>query len=765
MFASITIDVLTNNLNDTYTYHVPMELERYIGIGSRVIVDFGVRRVLGYVIELMEEASYEGQVRDVVEVLDYSKELSEEQIALAKKISSDTKCALIRALDCMVPSFLKTKYHKFITLKNEEEVDPNILMLFGDKKRITLSSELVKAYPKIRKEIDSGNLNLDYDVYTYGKRKSVRVYSLNPKKEDLYNNYNGARLTLVNFLKENPNSSLDTIRDKINVSKYLVDSLVKEDVIITKNVFELVSPEKDKVTLRNVKWNFNEQSVVDKYRSIDGKPFLLYTNSEEFSYKFYYDLCVDNILNDKKVLIVTPTYIINYAIYHYLKKKLVGFDCLAFSGDMSNSDFYYNYMKLRSNDCEVIVSTKIGALLPIDNIGVICVVDESNFNYISEQTPKYNLVELLKYRAKWHNAKIILASNPLTIENYYNYFQAKYEILKYLVPNNYHATLVNMYDEVINDREFISLELEKRMRETLNNHKQVMLILNSKGYSNHLVCRSCGNVAKCPKCHIPLTFYKEKNEVKCRYCGSKLESLKCKCGEDSYAMYGFGLERVDEAVKKLFNGVKTLVIDSDTLKDYEDYQKCVVSIESGDVDVIIGTNNIMSLNNYSNVTLTGFIAIDNLLNVSDYKASYNVFYLLSNAIKNTDVVIQGFNLDHYAIKYGTTADFVSFYNEEIKVREMFNYPPYYEINKLIITGDFNDMYYAANYFKKVFSSIFNNNQLVLGPTYVKIRRGVMLIIKHNDFDKLSRLIDEVVKKFKENKNKIEFSYERYPRSF
>ena len=130
MFAGVTIDVLTNHLNDTYTYHIPLELEKYVGIGSRVLVDFGVRRVLGYVVELMDESSYDGQVKDIVEVLDYSKELTVEQIEMAKKISADTKCALIRALDAMFPPFLKTKYRKFITLKDEARVDPNILMLF-----------------------------------------------------------------------------------------------------------------------------------------------------------------------------------------------------------------------------------------------------------------------------------------------------------------------------------------------------------------------------------------------------------------------------------------------------------------------------------------------------------------------------------------------------------------------------------------------------------------------------------------------------------
>ena len=163
------------------------------------------------------------------------------------------------------------------------------------------------------------------------------------------------------------------------------------------------------------------------------------------------------------------------------------------------------------------------------------------------------------------------------------------------------------------------------------------------------------------------------------------------------------------------------------------------------------------------VTLTGFISIDRLLNVGDYKASYNVFYLIANALKNTDLIIQGYNLDHYAIKYAIANDFVNFYNEEIKVRESFGYPPFYELNKLIITGDYKEMYHAANYIRKVITSIYNNQKLVLGPVYVKQKRGVQLLIKHNDYNKISEILNETAKKFE--KSKVTFSFERFPRSF
>ena len=175
MYASVTINASASFLKDTYDYHIPEVLEEYISVGSRVLVDFGVRKTLGYVVEIKDTCDFKGDIREISEVLDFSRELTAEQVDMAKKIAYDTKCPLIKALDAMIPSFLKTKYRKFVTIKNFEELDPNISVLFNGKKKICLSSEIIAKYPKIKKEIDKGNLELEYDVYSYGKKKYIKL--------------------------------------------------------------------------------------------------------------------------------------------------------------------------------------------------------------------------------------------------------------------------------------------------------------------------------------------------------------------------------------------------------------------------------------------------------------------------------------------------------------------------------------------------------------------------------------------------------------
>ena len=763
MFAKIAIDVLTNNLQDTFTYNIPEEIKDFVGVGTRVMVDFGVRKVLGYVVELTEETDFTGTIRDIVEVLDFSNELSLEQVEMAKKISYDTDCIFAKALEAMYPSFLNSKYRRFVSIKNFDILDPNIALLFKDKKKIILTQEVVKNYPKIKKEIEKGALELDYDVITYGRRKYQKVYSINPSSLNVASGFTGVRNNVITYLSTKIEATMDEIKGAVGCSGYLINSLVKQEILKTEEKIINVVLERNKVSLRNIDFSFDKKTVKERFNNLSNKPFLFYTNDDSFANELYLDICVDNILSDKKVLIVTPTLIANYGIYNYLRENLRGFAVLNFSSDMANGDFYANYLRLNSGDYEVVVTTKVGCFLPMDNIGCVIVVDEPNFNYISEMTPKYNVVEMMKFRASYHNAKIILSSNPLTVENYYNYFQAKYNLLKYVVENEHKATLVNMYEEVVVNEGIISRVLQDKIKETIDSKNQVMLILNARGYANHLVCRHCGHVATCPKCNIPLTYYKDKDEVKCRYCGMKLESYTCVCGEDSYSMLGMGLEMVKEKLVELYPDKRILLVDSESMRNYADYQNIVVAIEGGDVDIVIGTNNVLSLNNYGSFKTIGLISCDMLLNSSDYKASYNTFSLIVNALKTSDVVIQGYNLDHYAINNAIKNDFVSFYNEEIKVREAFKYPPYYEVNRLLITGDYKNMFYAANYIKKVFSTIFGDNNLCLGPIYLKRIKGVQLIVRHKDYEKAIKIIKEVKDKFKDKD--VTFNYERYPRSF
>lgn len=762
MISTVTIDIQTNYLNDEYDYIIPEELLDYVKIGSRVLVEFGVRRVLGYVIEVKDKTDYKGNLRPIIQVLDYNAELSLEQVALGRQIARDIKCSLCTVLSAMIPPFLKSKYRKFISIKNFAEVDPHIIALFDNKKKLTLTNEIIKEYPKIKKEIEKGNINLEFDIYSYGKTKKIRKYFVNEATSNIYEKYIGIRKRIIDYVLKRQEVTIDELKEYVGCSNYIIKALQNEEILGVKEYSIAELPKKTPRVLKKREFDFEGNSIKQKYNEMSNKPFLLYANDEKFTMEFYLDICIDNIQKNKKTMVVAPTLIAYYNIYYYLRRNLEGYEVVNFSSDMPNNEYYENYMKVKNGDVDVCICTKTGIFSPLENIGTIIVYDESNYNYLSEMTPKYNAIEVLKARALYHNAKIVLTSLPPTIENYYHYYLADYNLLKYVKPLNYKAKLIDMYNEIVNNRQVISYDMEEAIFNALNKKKQVILILNNKGYSQKLKCRKCGKVAKCEKCNIPLTYYKEKNEYKCRYCGKVLESLKCECGCDNYSTFDIGLEQVKEKLELLFPLSKILLLDSNTMREFDDYQNAVVRIESGEADIIIGTTNIMSLARFANLEMIGLLSIDSILNYSDYKASYYVFSLIYSALNKANVLIQGYNLDYYAIKYAIKGDFNGFYTEEIKARETFNYPPFSEVNKIIITGEYKDIYYCANYFKKVYSSMTKTQNMVLGPTYVKLKKGVQLIIKSKDYEKLFTIIDEVKNKFKNTS--VVISYERYPRS-
>ncbi len=736
MFANVVVDIKASDVDIMYSYRIPHELEEFVGIGSRVLVNFGIRKILGYVIEISDECDYQGEVKEIIEVLDYSQELSREQIELAKYIKYQTKCLLVYALEAM----------------------------YG-KNKIAIQKETLKKYPKILKEIKKGNLELTYDIFHYGKNKKEKFYKINPMYEHLFNSLTAKRLDCIRFVQRNPHCTSDDIKEGVGCSIFLIQALVKEEYLLCEEDFLIDSSNNE---TRNIKksfsFSFDQRTIIDKYESLSGKPFLFFTNDENFKLDFYlYEAC-KAVNNGEKVLIVTPTLLDNFKVSRYFKRNLEGYRLLTFANDLNNGDYYSQYIKVLKDEFDIIITTKIGAFLPINNLGMIIVVNENDFNYLNEYTPKYNTIKALEFRSQYHNAKLILSTSCAQVESYYKYVMAKYILLKYLVEEQNKLILVDMNKEY-GETSLISKRLNEEISKCLNNKQQVVLMLNSKGYSNYMVCRNCGEVLKCPKCEIPLTYYKEKEETKCKYCGRKIEELSCShCGCRSFTNLYNGLENLKEKLEILYPNAKVLQMDSDTIKTTSDYHDALLMIENQDVDIIIGTRNVLSI--FSNqIRLLGIINLDQFLNSSDYRSNEYTYQMLSECQNHQECVtlVQGYHLDNPLISSVIQNNYDLYYDMEIKNRQQFFYPPFCEINRLIIIGPYKDMYYCANYFKKIFTTIIKENADVLGPIYLQKYKGVQIILKHNYYEKVLQIIEEVENKFKDKKVVIQF--ERYPRNF
>lgn len=757
MYAKIVVDIATSNVDELYTYKVPKELEECIYLGSRVYVEFGFQKVLGFVLELVDENDYVGNLKDIIEVVDFENGLNVEQIELAKKLATDLMTPLTNTLNMMYPSFMKSKIKKTLNVINYEKIDAEVALLLDNKKNVLITNKILEKYNKIIKEIDKGNIELSSNVYTYGKTKLLKFYHL---ENNSYPPATEKRQAVVKYLEDVEEATIDEIKENVNVSDYVVGKLVESGHLGFVERLPKQNNLKKKISYESKK-TVDLDMAKSKFNRVTGKPYLLHTNDSLFRDDFLLEISKDIISSGKVVLIITPTIMENTRLSNFFENSLDK-RILSFSSKLSNSEYYYNYNELLAGVVDLVVSTKSGVFLPVKNLGLVVVVDSEDNYYLNEQNPKYNTIEVAKMRAEYNNSKIIYTSSAPSIEDYYQYYTNKYTIISNINPgNNKDVILVNMKEEYLNN--LISNRLSEEIRNNLDKKKISVLILNSLAYNQTVLCGECMKLVTCPHCKVGLSYHKNKNHYQCNSCNYQTTRPVCShCGSSKVKHFGYGLELLKEVLEKEYKNARILQVDSETLASESDYQEFFLALEEKSIDIIIGTLPLASLY-HPDINLVGLINIDSLLNKNDYRSSEEVYALVSKLVgaRKAKVVIQGYNLEHYSILDAVNYKYDDFFEKELEIRKAYNYPPFNEISRLLVIGEYKDIYYFANYFKKVFARMSKTN--ILGPVYISRLKGIQLIIKYNEFEKLSKLIEEVKNKFSDKKLFVNF--ERYPISF
>ena len=270
----------------------------------------------------------------------------------------------------------------------------------------------------------------------------------------------------------------------------------------------------------------------------------------------------------------------------------------------------------------------------------------------------------------------------------------------------------------------ISFKLQDEIKENLKNKKQTILFLNRRGYSTFVMCRECGYVAKCKNCDISLTYHRFENKLKCHYCGYEIpiisECPECKSKKVKY--FGTGTQKLEEEMHKLFPEASTIRMDIDTVSKKNSHEDILNSFKNDKIDILIGTQMVVKGHQFPNVTLVGVITADSSLNLDDYRAVERTFQTLvqvagrSGREENGRVIIQTYNPDHYAIIDSQKQDYDLFYNQEIALRKMLNYPPFCDIILIRFLGtNIDEIVKVSNYVYKKIVGVENNKLLIYKP--------------------------------------------------
>ncbi len=709
MVANVLVELSNRNIDKTFTYNIPNELENLIKVGIRVLVPFGKQTLEGFVLSISENTNSEIELKDIIKPIDDEVILNEELLELGKFIKRKTLSTLISAYQVMLPKALK-----------------------ADKKT------------KINKSYESNIIIKD--------EKLLKDYKLTDKQK-----------IIIDEIRNGKN-------DKKHLKDLATSSLT---TLLNKGILEEVLSEKYRLSIENkkeykkVELNDEQKNAVNTVLSDLDKSntYLLYGVTGSGKTEVYMEIIDAMLLQGKTAIVLVPEISLTPQMVERFSSRFKENIAILHSR-LNDGEKYDEYRKIARGEVKIVIGARSAIFAPLKNIGVIIVDEEHTTSYKQESTPKYNAIDIAVERAKYHNAQVVLGSATPTLESFAKVIKGIYKLIELKKRANNKAlptvTLVDMNKEKNRNNHF-SKTLIQEIQNTLDRKEQVILLLNRRGYSSFVTCSNCGYVSKCPNCDITLTYHKTSDMERCHYCGyaTKRKEVCPECHEKAIEQLGYGTEKIEEELKSLFNA-RVIRMDLDTTGTKGAHEKIISAFRNQEYDILLGTQMIAKGLDFANVTLVGVINADTSLMIPNFRSSEYTFDLLSQVSgrsgrgeKKGTVIIQTFNQDHYAIKLAKTHDYMAFFKEEMKIRKTLQYPPYcFLVSIKVISKDYNLAQTESNLIaKRLRENLLNST--VLGPSIgstFKINNTYRfgIIIKYKKEDNLYPFLEKMLDYYKIN---------------
>ena len=705
MLADVLVEVVSKTTDKTFTYHIPNDMNALVGM--RVLVPFGSRSIEGFIVRIYDEVKLDYEVKDIIKLVDDRPVLNEEMLDLGKYISKKTLSPLTKAYQTMLPSALKAR------------------------KKTNINKKFVKCL-RIIKE----------GKFT-SKQQEVFDYVKNHK---------------------------DALKSEVNkISLSVCKTLIKNGYLeeFDKEVYRLlddVKIERQDYVLTDEQKNVLESVRFDKF-----KPYLLHGVTGSGKTLVYIKLIEKVLKQGKEAILLVPEISLTPQVVSIFKKQFGNLVAILHSA-LSDGEKYDEWRKIERKEVSIVIGARSAIFAPFTNLGIIIIDEEHSDTYKQENVPKYNAIDIALRRGKRYDIPVILGSATPSIESYTRAKMGIYELLS--MKNRVNKTLpkvylIDMKDEFKKGNRVFSEMFKDKVNDRLLKGEQVLVLLNRRGFSTVITCHECGFTHKCPNCDIPLTYHKASNIMKCHYCDYKVPKLtECPiCHSKNINALGMGTERLESLIKEKFEGVRVVRMDQDTTRNKGSHKKILSDFKDGKYNVLVGTQMIAKGLDFPNVTLVCVINGDATLNIPDFRSSERTYELLSQVAGRAgrgklsgEVIIQGFNVNHYSIMFAKENNYEGFYNEEMKIRKVLKYPPFYNLCLIKVSGkNYDEVYNEASKIVTYLKSNLNN--IILGPASANMPKVnniyyVQVIIKFkNTKDILNNL--EFIKNHYKNKINVD----------
>jgi primosomal protein N' (replication factor Y) len=372
---------------------------------------------------------------------------------------------------------------------------------------------------------------------------------------------------------------------------------------------------------------------------------------------------------------------------------------------LSDRERAEQWHRIKRGEARMVVGTRSAVFAPVADLALIVVDEEHDSSYKQEETPRYHARDVAIMRAKMKTAgaaAVVLGSATPSLESYYNAREKKYSLIE--LPDRVErrplpeVEILDMREEFreTGHEQLISRRLASEIGERLERSEQVMLLLNRRGYSAFVLCRTCGDTIQCKNCAIAMTHHKRRRVLECHYCGyTRAVPQTCpKCGSEYVQFLGSGSEKLEEQLHGMFPQARIARLDRDTVRGRDDFERVLCALDAGELDIVVGTQMIAKGHDIHGVTLVGIVGADAALAFPDFRAAERTFQLLAQVAGRAGrgstkgkVVLQTYFPDHYAVQYAAQHNFYGFYDKELRYRNWMRYPPFSALANVLVRSN------------------------------------------------------------------------------
>src|SRR5882724_6441750 len=707
-------------LRTTFTYKVPERLAAEIQPGARVIVPFRKKSLVGVVTEWVEQGPPGTKLRDVQRTIDVLPALTPKLLELGQWIASYYVAPIGEVYRAMLPPLTEVRDQQVVVIT--EAGRAAIRTLFeGNDSRARLLQKLAAAKDRLPLQravhagvaLDElfrmqrlGLLNLRQEIKNR-KRRTQKIIAWRAGESDgLVLPEKEERLRSLLVAERGP-LPLAQLLKLAGVSRAFIEKFLRAEKL--ESWEEALDPAEDPFDAGytppahalNPEQDRAFGAIRARFELGEFGVQLLYGVTGSGKTEVYLRAVQDTLARGRTAIVLVP----EIALTLWIGRQCRAWFGARFEGvavlhsALSDVERAREWWRVRNGEARVIVGTRSAIFAPVENLGLVIVDEEQESSYKQEETPRYHGRDVAIVRAKLENALALLGSATPSLETFHHARGGKYELLT-LAQRVAERSLPSV--EILDLREEfrqthqtspISSRLREEIRECLNFKTQALILINRRGYSWSVICRSCGANVQCVNCSISMTHHKNRNRLECHYCGS-VQSIpkKCpKCDSQYVYFFGEGSEQLEERLRKEFPKARIARLDRDTARTKRQYQETLGAFADGALDILVGTQMLAKGHDFQRVTLVGVISADSSLSLPDFRAAERTFQLLTQVAGRAgrgelagQVLIQTFYPEHYAIQDAVKQDYVSFFERELHFRRMMAYPPFTSLASVIV---------------------------------------------------------------------------------